>query len=98
LDFLLRYKLRSDVATRTKVRAAIAINVAEDARCTRGEPLEVEVIDQAANRTVFRGLDPKFNIDLSPGKTKTFRVKSAPYPRHQVVLFEEHELRVTEGG
>jgi hypothetical protein len=33
---------------------------------------------------------------LSPGKAKTFRVKSVPYPRHQVVLFEEHEIRSEE--
>lgn len=96
LDFLLRYKLREGVDQRTKVRAAIKINVAEEAQCARGEPLEVEVLDQSTSRTVFRGVDPTFNIDLSPGKARTFRVKSASYARHQVVLFEEHELRASE--
>jgi hypothetical protein len=96
LDFLIRYKLRPDADRRAKVRAVIKINVAQDARCERGEPLEVEVIDQSLKRPVFRGLDAKFNVDLSPGKSKTFRVKSAPYARHQVVLFEEQELRASE--
>jgi hypothetical protein len=96
LDFLIRYRLRPGLDRRAQVRAAIKVNVAEDARCERGEPLEVEVIDQSIKRTVFRGLDAKFKVDLSPGKTKTFRVKSAPYARHQVVLFEEYELRAAE--
>lgn len=96
LDFLIRYRLRPGVDRRALVRAAIRINVAEDARCERGEPLEVEVIDQSVKRTVFRGLDAKFKVDISPGKSKTFRVKSAPYARHRVVLFEEQELRAAE--
>lgn len=96
LDFLIRYRLRPDADRRAKVRAALKVNVAEDAQCARGEPLEIEVIDQSVNRSVFRGLDAKFNVDLSPGKAKTYRVKSVPYPRHQVVLFEEHELRLSE--
>lgn len=96
LDFLIRYRLRPEVDRRTKVRAALMLNVAEDANCARGEPLEVEVIDQSVKRTVFRGLGAKFNVELSPGKPKTYRVKSVPYARHQVVLFEEHELRAPE--
>lgn len=96
LDFLIRYKLRPGLDRRAQIRASIMINVAEDARYERGEPLEVEVIDQSVKRPVFRGLNAKFKVDLSPGKAKTFRVKSAPYPRHQVVLFEEHEIRATE--
>jgi hypothetical protein len=96
LDFLIRYRLRPGIDRRAQVRAAIKVNVAEDARCERGEPLEVEIIDQSIKRTVFRGLDAKFKIDLSPGKAKTFRVKSVPYARHQVVLFEEIEMRSAE--
>ena len=96
LDFLIRYRLRPEIEQRVKVRAAIKINVAEDVHFARGEPLEIEVIDQTLKRPVFRGLDAKFNVDLSPGKAKTYRVKSVPYPKHQVVLFDEHELRASE--
>jgi hypothetical protein len=96
LDFLIRYKLRPGLDRRVQVRVGIRVNVAEDARYERGNPIEVEVIDQSIKRSVFRGLDAKFKVDLSPGKSKTYRVKSVPYARHQVVLFEEHEIRAVE--
>lgn len=91
LDFLVRYKLREGVSTKTKVTAWLALNIAEDAQRTRGSPLSVQVIDQATGRQVYSGDQPTFTVDLTPGKAKTFRVKSVEYPKYQVVLFEEGE-------
>jgi hypothetical protein len=91
LDFLIRYKLKPTESKKAKVIAAIKVNVAEDAACEKGEPLKVEIIDQATRRVVYNGTDPTFPIELAPSKTRTFRVKTVPYARHQVVLFEEHE-------
>jgi hypothetical protein len=96
LNFLIRYKLRPDTTTRAKILAAIRINVAEDAQCEKGEPLEVEVTDQALGRRVCRGVDPTFQFELTSQNARTFRIRTAPYARHQVVLFEETELRVPE--
>lgn len=96
LNFLIRYRLREDISKRTKITATLRFNVAEDAQCERGDPLAVEVIDQALKRSVYQGLEPKFNIDLEPGKPRVFRVKTAPYARHRVVLFDESEIRTKD--
>jgi hypothetical protein len=77
--------------------AILKLNIAQDAEYGLGEPLHVEVIDQAHKRPVFEGTDPLFRLQLEPNKPKTFRVKSAPYPRHQVVLFDESEAK-KDGG
>jgi hypothetical protein len=91
LDFLIRYQLREDVDERVKVRAWLDISVAEDAQRSRGAPLQVEVIDQATGTRVAKGERPSFNVDLSPGKARVFHIRSAPYPKFQVVMFEEGE-------
>jgi hypothetical protein len=95
LDFLIRYKLKPE-ETRGRVLASLKLNIAENAQCERGEPLMVEVIDQSTSRSVYHGTAPSFRIDLMNIKSKTFRVKTDPYPRHQVVIFEENELRIPE--
>jgi hypothetical protein len=93
LDFLIRYKLKDHVTKKTKLAAWLEINVAEDAQRAKGEALSIDVVDQATGKSVFRGPDASFGIDLIPGKARTFRVKSVPYPRHQVLLFAEGEDR-----
>jgi hypothetical protein len=96
LNFLIRYKLKPEITKQTKVSAWLRINIAEDAQRAKGEPLTVDVIDQATGRSIYRGVDPSFRMQLIPGKAKTFRVKSDAYARHQVVLFDEGESRTAE--
>jgi hypothetical protein len=93
LDFLIRYKLRDDAAKKAKLTAWLEINVAEDAQRAKGAALTVDVIDQATGKSVFRGENATFPLELVSGKSKTYRVKSVPYPRHQVILFAEGEDR-----
>jgi hypothetical protein len=96
LDFLLKYSLRPSVSGRKKVKAWLRVNVAEEAQGAKGEPLALEIIDQKEGRVVHSGPDPTFRVELAPGKPRVFRVKSATYPRHQVLLFDEGESIVTE--
>lgn len=95
LDFLIRYRLRQDIAKQTKISAWLDLSVVLDAEHKKGEPLQVEVTDQATRRVVYRGDDARFPVDLAPGKSKTFRVTSSAYPRHQVVVFDEGETATT---
>jgi len=92
LDFLIRYNLRPEITKKAKVVAWLDVSVVLDAEHKKGDPLMLEVVDQATRHVVYRGADPRYNVEVAPGKSKTFRVSSAPYPRHQVVMFDEGEV------
>lgn len=97
LDFYVRYTLRSSITTKKRVTAWLSVNVAEEAKGVKGEALPVEVIDQLDKKIVVKkGEKPMFRVDLAPGKSRVFRVKSGTYPRHQVLLFDEGESMAVE--
>jgi hypothetical protein len=92
VDGLVRYRLRDGYRKRKKVRVWLSLNVAEDAQRIKGAPLSVRVTDASTSRVIYSGNDPVFDLDLAPGKTRTLRVRSCTYPRHQVLIFDEGEM------
>jgi hypothetical protein len=97
LDFLIRYTLRPSVSTKKKIRAWIDLNVAEEAQGAKGAAVTIDVIDQLSKKSCLsKGSQNSFDITLEPGKPRVFRVKSAEYPKHQVLLLTEGESAVTE--
>lgn len=92
VDGLVRYRLRDGYRKRKKVRVWLSLNVAEDAQRIKGAPLAVRVTDAASSRVIYSGNDPIFDLDLVPGKTRTLRVRSGAYPKHQVLIFDEGEV------
>jgi hypothetical protein len=91
IDGNMRFALRSGYRKAAKLKIWLMLSVAEDASYTKGEPLHVEVTEEKSGAVLFKGTDPKFVLDLTPGQHVDIHVRSKDYPRHQTVLFNHGE-------